>query len=770
MDNYHEHQHCTMSDTACQKAFQRLFYITNDPLLLTTPTGVCVQANAAAQNLWQLTEVNLVGSLLADLIKVPPSQSMPPLPLSTDDVYQGEGCIKRVGGEAVSVAFTLQAYLLPDRHLLSLEILSPGLTAAPTNVSRWQPARPRDEATLMTEAVTISRQHPKPATANSSNQDRERLETNHWDTAALLKNVLDRAPAAIVQFKFFADHTVSFTYLSEEVEAVFGYSKQHFLADPQLWAARVFPADRVQAVTQAIQGVPPQPYQFEYQFRVPDGSLRWINSRLTSSYKEAEGYWLVTTVEINISDRKQAELALEASEYRFRSVLENMPLLGVLLDPTGNVTLCNDSLLELTGWSRNEILQHNWVDFFVPPELRGAAQSFFQVNGQMRRLPRHSETEVMTRWGERRLIAWRNLPIRNEQQQTIEYACIGEDITERRRSEVALQRQAMQEQIIADITHKVRQTLDLKTILTTAVNAIKTALSADRVVIFQFATAGAGHIIADTDHQPTVFAERATQIGHWLDRATLPQALKMVDVPIRQPKLEQKRQIWGLLIAYLQAPPEGSIVKGQAFLRPLADQLAIAIHQSELYTQAQQELQERQQIAVKYRYDALHDALTGLANRKALHQRLEKLLASPQPSFALLFLDLNQFKQVNDTYGHLLGDQLLQIVAQRLQFCIRDRDLCVRLGGDEFILLINPISRVEDAVEVAQRVTRALAAPSSLFPTDLVVSASIGIAISSEEYSQPDDVIADADRAMYDAKRYHKPYVIYGSNYCWKED
>lgn len=155
-------------------------------------------------------------------------------------------------------------------------------------------------------------------------------------------------------------------------------------------------------------------------------------------------------------------------------------------------------------------------------------------------------------------------------------------------------------------------------------------------------------------------------------------------------------------------------------------------------------------------HEALHDSLTGLPNRTALLQRLHHVLdrfrKDPTRLFAVLFLDLDRFKVVNDSVGHLLGDELLVEAGKRISGCVRGPDSVARLGGDEFTLLLEDISGPEDANRVARRTLAALADPVRLGDKEIYTSASIGIAIVNTRYSLPEELLRDADVAMYRAK------------------
>jgi diguanylate cyclase (GGDEF)-like protein len=164
----------------------------------------------------------------------------------------------------------------------------------------------------------------------------------------------------------------------------------------------------------------------------------------------------------------------------------------------------------------------------------------------------------------------------------------------------------------------------------------------------------------------------------------------------------------------------------------------------------------RERIEHTLKHETLHDALTGLPNRTQLLERLRRALGQfhqdPRKLFAVLFLDLDRFKIVNDSVGHLVGDQLLIQVAKCIGNCIRKPDLIARLGGDEFAIVLENIKDQEYVAQVADRIIRSFHAPMRIAGKELFTSASIGIAIVEARYSKPEDLLRDADVAMYRAK------------------
>ena len=157
-----------------------------------------------------------------------------------------------------------------------------------------------------------------------------------------------------------------------------------------------------------------------------------------------------------------------------------------------------------------------------------------------------------------------------------------------------------------------------------------------------------------------------------------------------------------------------------------------------------------------FRHAAFHDALTGLPNRSLFSEHLrialERARQNEEYLFCILFLDLDRFKNINDSLGHPCGDELLILVARRLEGCIRQMDMVARFGGDEFAILLDAIENPSDAIRVAEKVQQEISAPFKLHNHEAVITASIGVALSASDYSEAEDMIRDADTAMYRAK------------------
>jgi diguanylate cyclase (GGDEF)-like protein len=177
---------------------------------------------------------------------------------------------------------------------------------------------------------------------------------------------------------------------------------------------------------------------------------------------------------------------------------------------------------------------------------------------------------------------------------------------------------------------------------------------------------------------------------------------------------------------------------------PMPDSGSVATHE---------DITERRRAEAQIVYMASHDSLTGLANRALFRERLQQALAlsGRGQECAVICLDLDHFKSVNDTFGHTVGDRLLQSVAERLQACVREVDTVTRLGGDEFAVLLVGVDRPESAGELAQRIVRTLSAPFDFDGHRVVVGASAGIAVTPHDGTSPDKLLRSADTASIGA-------------------
>ncbi|GBO55779.1 diguanylate cyclase/phosphodiesterasewith PAS/PAC sensor [Pseudanabaena sp. lw0831] len=348
-----------------------------------------------------------------------------------------------------------------------------------------------------------------------------------------------------------------------------------------------------------------------------------------------------------------------------------------------------------------------------------------------------------------------------------------------------IEQQAWRETIINRIVQAMRETLVLEDVLQTTADLLQEALHVSHCLIFQPDTLKRMRVCYasknNVDHSESVIGLSCGFYEHYHDDLVQGKQISIHPIGDSLPEglrqLGEKYSIYSLLITSLvyQQTYLGGISLYQcdreriwsedelSLVKAIADQCAIAIHQSDLYQNAQSQLMERKKMEAQLRHDAFHDALTGLPNRALFSDRLSHALQLSQrrshlnagnlsEKFAVLFLDLDRFKVINDSLGHLAGDQLLKVVADRLTACLRGGDTVARLGGDEFVMLIEEIQDVNDVIDVVQRIQGALKVPILIDGNEIFVTASIGIAFNSADHNNPEQLLRDADLAMYRAK------------------
>ena len=229
-------------------------------------------------------------------------------------------------------------------------------------------------------------------------------------------------------------------YVSPAYEQIWGRSPETLYASPRDWIEAIHVEDRARVLL-AAQKQAADEYDEEYRILRPDGSVRWIRDRAFPVLRDGRVYRVAGIAE-DITDRKRTADELRESERRFRDMLGNVALIAMTLDREARITYCNDYLLRLTGWRREELIGKNWFDVFIPADINGSMKGVFA--GLLDNLPSywHYENEIVTRAGERRLIHWNNSVLRSASGEVIGTASIGEDISERKRAEQAAVRLA----------------------------------------------------------------------------------------------------------------------------------------------------------------------------------------------------------------------------------------------------------------------------------------------------------------------------------------
>ncbi|MEM1256854.1 MAG: diguanylate cyclase, partial [Cyanobacteria bacterium P01_H01_bin.21] len=348
-----------------------------------------------------------------------------------------------------------------------------------------------------------------------------------------------------------------------------------------------------------------------------------------------------------------------------------------------------------------------------------------------------------------------------------------------------IEQQAWRESVLNQIFQAIRETLILEEVLQKTVDQLQIALKVDYCMVIQ-PTADhqmlVGYVSSNDSKTQKLLCgqhcdlcvqlEEQFKAGEQISLYAPDPEITQVAIPLLKDRnlrsflatpLNYHQEYFGVLVLYQVSsrrewePAEVSLVKA------VTEQCAIAIYQANLYMQAQYELEQRRRIEDQLRHDAFHDGLTGLPNRALFLDRLNhaRQIAyrnysggnrSILGNFAVLFLDLDDFRIVNDSLGHHAGDFLLKIVADRLGKCLRVGDTLARISGDEFAILLEDIESIEDILAVVENIQSVLQQSITLETQEIFISSCIGIVIDAPSYNDASQLLRDADTAMYQAK------------------
>ncbi|HKB58767.1 MAG TPA: PAS domain S-box protein [Gallionellaceae bacterium] len=449
----------------------------------------------------------------------------------------------------------------------------------------------------------------------------------------------------------------------------------------------------------------------ERRFRRKDGSICW--GLVTATWlKDARGavrggFAMIT----DIGERKQMERALAESRETFQMLVDSSPTAINILD--GNRLLFVNAAMErLSGYSREELLGMNVSDL-VHPDSRQQVLDRIAARQRGEDVPMQYEIELLTRKGETRWIEVNAARVIYDGTACSLASLL--DITGRKRAEEALQ-------LAAEV----------------------------------FEHAGEGVLVTD-EHNRIIAANPAfTQItGYTLE-----------EVQGQDPRVfasgrhdrEFYRAMWQEIIGrgYWEGEiwdrnKNGEIHAKHLTISVIRDEAGRAYRYVALFTDITQRKQSEELIWRQANFDGL----TGLPNRQMFHDRLEQEAKKSHRTgrpMALLLIDLDHFKEVNDSLGHQKGDMLLVDAAGRVVSCVRESDTVARLGGDEFVVILSELDDLESIDRIAQDLVEKLAASFKLGPDEVYVSASIGISLYPADTTHLDGLLKNADQAMYSAK------------------
>jgi diguanylate cyclase (GGDEF)-like protein/PAS domain S-box-containing protein len=636
--------------------------------------------------------------------------------------------------------------------------------------------------------------------------ERKHTELQLQESEARFRNVTANLPGAVFRYRLDADGTDRITLMNQGCLDIWEITPEQVAESPSLLWEMVHDEDRIpmwNLVQQSAETL--TPWYCEWRITTPSGQLKWLQG-MGRPERSPSGDVVWDTLILDVSDRKKAELALTQASRQLQSFLDNTPAMVALFSADGRYLKVNRAGAALFGLTPEDMAGRAFSDFLPP----GMVATFMARTAELiaSQTPMVVEDQLCIE-EHKKVLQSILFPVTVETEEPLVLGSISTDVTLLVEAQTMLRRQAEEERLMRTMIHHIRESLDLHQVLQTTVNEVRAFLDTDRVLVYRFHADWSGDMFVESvvPPWPSVLGStikdpcfegdlvtqylngRISQIDH-VEQSNLAQCHKdllinfQVQANLTIP-INCRGQLWGLLCVHQCEAPRSWRDNEIRLLRQISIQVAIAIQQAELYQQAQTELAQRKRLESQLRYEAFHDRLTTLPNRAFFLEQLSSALAQLHQNcqerskqdpklldfaddgtcrpyqFAVLFLDLDRFKIINDSLGHTIGDTLLQIVAKRLQTCLGPGQTAARLGGDEFVVLLTGLTKVSEATDLALTIHNALEAPILLQQHEVFVRASIGIALSSSEYSAPDQLLRDADIAMYQAKDSNREYAIF---------
>jgi diguanylate cyclase (GGDEF)-like protein/PAS domain S-box-containing protein len=470
------------------------------------------------------------------------------------------------------------------------------------------------------------------------------------------------------------------------------------------------------AAMDTIKGTTPS-YREDIRIRSASGEWKWITCRGKVIERDASG-WALRAVGTNldITKRKAAELAMAASEQRYRALFENAPIGIALTTPDGSLIAANEAMSRMFACDRQYLTRINAASLYADPAQREAALALFARNGAVQGY------EVRLRRRDGTLFDGSLTANQLDPDQGGILVSMWQDISERKRAQTELQESEARFRDIVDYSPIGMSIASVDGRLVRANRALCAMLGYE-----------SGELERATLWQITHADDLAASESHFNE---------LISGKVRRYQVEKRylrkdgKPVWVQLTSSL--------------LRQVGDAPPLVLGQVE-------DITERRQRRDAMYHQANYDPLTDLPNRRLLIERVNLALAdvhNRDRSVAVLYLDLDRFKEINDTLGHDVGDELLNEVASRLKTCVRRGDTVSRLGGDEFVIVLTDLELPQDASLVARKILEALGEAISIQGNRLTVTTSIGISLYPNDGTEDgDELIKNADAAMYAAKR-----------------
>jgi diguanylate cyclase (GGDEF)-like protein/PAS domain S-box-containing protein len=566
-------------------------------------------------------------------------------------------------------------------------------------------------------------------------------------------------------------------YVSPAYEEISGYTCENLLADNEPWTAAIHPEDRLAAETKIRSSMSSGGFELEYRMLRPDGAIRWIESRGFPVRDAAGRLVRVAGVAKDITERKLAAQDLLASEQRMSDMLGNVELASVMLDPDGNITYCNDYLLRLTDWEREEVLGKDWFEIFLAPD-EDNSRGFYEALLANRPEAWHRENQILTRDGGRRLMRWNNTVLRSGAGEIIGTASIGEDITESKAAEARIVRLNRVYAVLSAINMLIVRSHDRDKLYREAcqiavdAGAFKMAWigvldpeSLDgKIAAWYGGEEGYVDQISFTARADTPDSERPTsRVLRQGQPVICNDVAHDADVgPLREEILRRGHKSFGCFPLIVGGRTEGvlSLFSGEANVFD-EEETRLVLELAGDISFAMDHIGKEE----KLNYFAYYDALTGLANRNLFLERVSAYMRSATSGshkLALYLIDLERFKNINDSLGKPAGDALLKQVGEWLTRNCGGANLVARVGADLFAVVL-PEVRPQGNLSglMGKFVAAFLEHPFRLDDSVFRLAAKAGIAVFPDDGKDAETLFRHVEAALKKAKSAGERFLFY---------
>jgi len=529
------------------------------------------------------------------------------------------------------------------------------------------------------------------------------------------RSVIQSASDAI----FLVNQKGEITLWNEAAEKIFDYSEAEILGQQatllmgEKYAKKALEIGLNETISKVL--APLSGEVIQAAGRRKDGSE--FPLELSGSIWKTNGGYSYTAIIRDVTERKRANESLKESEERYRELFENANDIIYVHDLYGNFISVNETGLKVFGYEREETLKLNLLQIVAPSDLEHAKN---QIEAKIAGVP-SSNYEIKCLRKDGRIVVFEvNSRVIYSEGIPCVIQGIARDITERREAEAERDR-------LYNVSNDLLATISFDGDLLHINPAWEKILGYKTDEIL-------GKTIYDVSHPD--YKNRETYV---VKRSPDGQTSSFES----QLTCKDGSHRWIFWSSTLVPDDRIAYIVGR-------------------------DVTERKEAEAILEHNALYDQLTDLPNRAHFMDHLEKAIKNfaddQEKNFAVLFLDLDRFKIINDGLGHLIGDKLLVAISQRIKSSLRPGDVVARLGGDEFTILIHNVNQLSDATNVADRIQKQLLKPFRLDNYEVFSSASIGITIADDSRRKPEDFLRDADTAMYQAKETGKArYEIFDS-------